>query len=1336
MTALLLLALVQTPAGVLPVGADGKPLNLDFEAGDLRDWTAEGDAFQGQPVRGDTVFTRRGDMRSLHQGKFWVGGFETHGDKPTGTLTSAAFTVTHPWASYLVAGGAHEKETCVELLDEAGAVLHRASGAESETLKRVAVDLSAHRGKSVRVRLVDRHAGHWGHLNFDDFRFHAAKPDVAERGPARADDYRFAGQAPEDAATNMTVPPGFRVSLFAGEPDLHQPVGFCFDDRGRLWVAEAYCYPKRKPFPGPLLPEAERTNGDKILIFEDTDGDGKFDKKTVFIEGLNLVSGLEYGFGGLYVGAAPYLLHIPIDASGDKPAGPPQVLLDGWGLEDTHETLNSFVWGPDGWLYGCHGVFTHSKVGKPGTPDKDRTPINAGVWRYHPTRHQFEVFAHGTSNPWGLDYNAVGDFFVEACVIPHLWHIVPGGRYQRQGGQHFNPYTYDDIKTIAKHRHYVGNQWNDGDRAKSGDLGGGHAHSGLVCYQGGAWPAEYHGKLFMGNVHGHRINVDAVTPKGSSYEGDRNPDFLLSHDKHCLIVSIQAGPDGNLFFCDWSDKQVCHRNEVEVWDRTNGRIFKVSHKDSKPVVGLDLAKKTDAELVALQTSGNEWLVRHARRVLQERGKASAETTAGVERLLKSTDAAARLRGLWLGHVVGLWPEGLGIVLIGVGDHGRVAQDESEHIRAWGVRLGMTANLATAAADPSPVVRREVASRLLARPLDERLKPLEKLLARAADATDPVLPHLLWYAGEPFGAGGADLVLAPVLALAAQSQLPDFLPKMARRVGANSGPAALSALTAGLLEAMTAAHQLAYLRGLEEAVKGKRRAEPPAGWAAAAAKLTNAPAEVRQIVRGLALKFGDPAAAAELRRVLADPASPSRTAALAALLDVRDPQLPATLQKLLADPAVRGPAVRALAAFDDPATPAAVLAAYPKLSPAEKRDAVAALASRPAFAKALLAAVAAKAVPSTDIPAETVRQLRNLNDPAVTEQLAAAWGTVRETPADRKALIAATAKRLSPDALARADLGAGRAVFAKVCQQCHTLYGVGGSVGPEITGANRADLGYLLENILDPSAVIPKEYAATRLTLADGRVVTGIVKEQTAATLLVATANETLTLPVQDVEGRAASDLSMMPDNLLDGLPPAQVRDLFAYLKHPQQVPLLATPETAKDLFNGRDLAGWSGDPAVWSVEGGEIVGRTSTGLKGNAFLVSGLDLLDFKLTLEVRLTPDAANSGVQFRSRPVDGGEMKGPQADIGKGWWGKLYEENGRGLLEKAGGEQWVKPGKWNTYVIEAVGGDVRLTLNGHQVADRKGDAELARRGQLGFQVHSGGPTEVRFRNLKLEVK
>ncbi len=1367
MSLLLALALLSpaadpTPkAGVLPVGTDGQPLNLDFETGTLKDWTAEGEAFKGQPIKGDAVAARRGDMKSGHQGQFWIGGFEKLTDKPTGTLTSVPFKVTHPWASFLIGGGNHPKETCVELVDVAGkTVFFTAPGHENEEMRRVAVDVSKLSGKEIQVRVVDKHTGHWGHVNFDDFRFHAEKPDVPAPAAVLPEQYKYAGQTPTDAAKNMTVPPGFKVDLIAGEPDLHQPIAFTWDDRGRLWVVEAFTYPKRNPEKGPVIPAsrdrkgAAVQEGDRILIFEDTDGDGTFDKKTVFIEGLNLVSGIELGFGGVWVGAAPYLVFIPI-LPGDKP-GEPKILLDGWGYEDTHETLNSFIWGPDGYLYGCHGVFTHSNVGKPGTAAKDRTKINAGIWRYHPTKHTFEVFAHGTSNPWGLDYNANGDFFIEACVIPHLWHIVQGGRYERQAGQHFNPHTYDaQIKTIAKHRHFLGGQWNEADRAKSNDLGGGHAHSGLMVYQGGAWPKEYHGKLFMGNIHGHRINVDEVKPKGSSYEGDRNPDFLLSHDKHFILVAIHAGPDGNVYFCDWSDKQVCHRNEPEIWDRTNGRLFRIAHEDAKPLKPFDLQKLEDEKLVELQTSSNEWMVRHARRILQERA-AGLKVTRKKPREIVIDDAVVdylagiadfkddsvfnhekeRLRGLWALHAYGgLKPKQ---VAKGLADTG-------EYVRAWTVQLALQEGQASpefldklvglAKKDPSPVVRLYIASGLQRLPLEQRWEVAKALTRFPEDADDHVLPNLYWNALEPLCAEDP----AKGLALAAGGKVPSLLPLAARRVGAIGTPAAADALVSGLAAAKSPEHQLAFLRGLQESVKGKRTADAPKGWAKLYDKTLSESknAEVKQLAVELGAKYGDLDAlsitydiAANLKAALS-----ARRSALALLLEVNHKDLGCLLVMMAKEAAMRGDAIRAMAQVADPAFPELLLTLYPTLTAAEKRDAIATLASRAAFADELLDAVAAKKIPTADIPAEAIRQLRGFGDKALSAKTAAVWGTVRDTPADRKKLIADYGKALNPGALAKADLGAGRAVYAKVCQQCHTLYGVGGKVGPEITGANRADLGYLLENVFDPSAVIPKEYAATKLDLADGRSVIGIIKEETAATLTVATANETLTIPVKDVDKRTPSDLSMMPDDLTKQLNAAQLRDLFAYLKHPAQVPLLANAENAKEFFNGKDLTGWDGDKDVWSVENGEIVGKTKTGLKKNTFLKAPMEVTDFKLSAKVKLTPNAENSGIQFRSANVEGGEMRGPQADIGKGWWGKLYEESGRGLLVKGDNDKLVKDGEWNEYVVWAVGGSVRIWLNGEIACDYHNDDKLARRGLIAFQVHSGGPMEVRFKDIKLEM-
>jgi putative membrane-bound dehydrogenase-like protein len=1322
------------PEGVLPVAADGRTLNFDFETGTLKDWTADGEAFKDQPIKGDTVAPRRGDMKSQHQGQYWIGGFERHGDKPQGTLTSVPFLVTQPWATFLVGGGS-SPDTRVELvLARTREVISMTSGLDEENMRPVAIDMRKLMGQEIFIRLVDRSSAGWGHVNFDNFRFHSEKPNVPARKPeAPPDVYKYAGLPPEKAAQVMTVPEGFEVKLFAGEPDVRQPIAFCIDDRGRLWVAEAYSYPIRRK---------EGEGKDRIVIFEDTDGDGHFDKRTVFMEGLNLVSGLEVGFGGVWIGAAPYLMYVPIKDGEDKPAGKPQILLDGWHYEDTHETLNTFCWGPDGWLYGCHGVFTHSRVGKPGAPDKERTRINAGIWRYHPTRHVFEVFAHGTSNPWGLDFDAHGQAFIEACVIPHCYHIIQGGRYVRQAGEHFNAYTFADIQTIADHLHWQGaNPWAGNNRSDS--MGGGHAHAGLMIYQGGAWPDEYRGKMFMGNIHGRRLNMDILKPKGSGFVASHGPDFLLANDAWARFLNMRTGPDGNVYVIDWYDKQACHvGDKVDAWDRDNGRIYKVCYRGTKPVQ-VDLTKKNDQELVELLDSKNEWYVRHARRILQERhrqskvlgqgdGKGLIAVTLNNKFVHPEQDDANRLRVLWALHAVGPLPDRLLV---------RALEDPSEYVRAWAVQLSLEEGKASdallarlaelAAQDPSPVVRLYLASALQRLPVENRWETLAHLLAHKEDVDDPNLPLMYWYAAEPL----AEKEPERALELAATARIPILLPFMARRVASAATPQAMALVVQSMAEPQEPSRQLAVLRAVNEALKGRRRVDMPKDWPNLSARLAaSEDGDVRAEARALAVTFGDPKAFAELRHILSDGQAPvaSRHSALDALLRADDKELPPVLQRLVGEKGLRGPAIRGLASYSDPKTPAVVLATYPSLTPAEKRDALNTLASRAIYGKALMEAVAAKKVPANEVPAEVIRQLRVFNDKELDKRMGEVWGIVRATPADRIKLIAEWKKKLTSPAPAP-DLELGRAMFAKTCQQCHTLYGVGGKVGPDITGSNRPNLDYLLENILDPSAVIPNDYKATLIELKNGRTVTGIVRGETAAALTVVTANETLTIPVGDIDSRTPSNVSMMPDDVLKPLSETEIRALVAYLRHPGQVPMLATAENAKDIFNGKDLTGWDGDPKLWSVENGEIVGK-SPGIKRNEFLKSHLTVTDFRLTAKVKLVPNKENSGIQFRSEALPDGEMKGPQADVGLGWWGKLYEENGRGVLSNGVGEKHIKVDDWNDYEIVAQGGRVKTWINGVLCVDVD-DPMISRRGIFGLQIHAGGPMEVRFKDIKLEV-
>jgi putative membrane-bound dehydrogenase-like protein len=1133
--------------GAVPSDATGRPLNLDFETGTLADWKSEGAAFRDQPIEGDSVHARRSDMHSRHAGRFWVGSFEKQGDGPQGTLTSVPFRLSQPFASFLVGGGSHAR-TCVEIVRrDSNRVIFRASGDDREDLERVAADLTGHVGGEVFIRLVDRESGGWGHINFDDFRLHEAKPDIPpRRAPAAFDVYAHSGLGPTEAARAMTVPPGFNATLFAAEPNVVQPIAMAIDDRGRLWVAEAYSYPRRVP---------DREAKDRILIFDDTNGDGRFDTRKVFADHLNLVSGLEVGFGGAWVGAAPYFLFIPDSDGDDRPDGPARVLLDGWGQHDTHETLNSFTWGPDGWLYGCHGVFTHSRVGKPGAPDAERTPLNAGIWRYHPTRHVFEVFAHGTSNPWGIDFDSRGQMIITACVIPHLYHMIQGGRYERQAGPHFNSYTYDDIKTIADHRHYLGANPHRGN-GRSDSAGGGHAHAGAMIYLGGAWPAEYQGSLFMNNIHGARINRDILRPYGSGFIGSHAPDFLLANDVWSQIVSLKYGPDGSTFMIDWYDKNQCHHNDINGHDRTNGRIFKVSYGETK-AIAQDLRQLSSHALVQMQTFSNEWHARHARRILQERGP-SAQANALLKLLAETTlgQPAIQLRILLARHAVG-----------GLTESGEIEgslSDRDATIRAWTIQLAcdqatpdsaiVSRFVELARTDPSPVVRLYLASALQRLPLESRWGILEFLLAHAEDAPDHNLPLMYWYGAEPLAA----LDAARAAKLAAGSRIPRIREFMARRIGALGTAESMALLVGELRRAARSPERATLLTGIEESLRGRRQFEMPSAWPEVFKALATDPdRRVRSRALALGVTFGDSAARRELRRVLDDPAAElgERRAALAALVQSKDPSLAPVLHILVREPGLGGPAIRALSIYDDRATPDVLIAAYPSLRSTERRDILNTLAARKEPARALLAAVDAGKLPRGDLTADLVRQLRNLKDPNLDARISQVWGTVRETTADRARSIARYKAMLTSEPTRPPDPSLGRSIFAKTCQQCHTLFGVGGQVGPDLTGSNRADLDYVLSNVLDPSALIGKDYLAHVIATTDGRVLTGIIRAEDKDSITLVTANEIVTLPKSEIEERRSSEQSMMAEDLWKPLSEHEIRSLVKYLASPAQVPL-------------------------------------------------------------------------------------------------------------------------------------------------------------------------------------
>jgi putative membrane-bound dehydrogenase-like protein len=1037
----------------------------------------------------------------------------------------------------------------------------------------------------------------------------------------------------------------------------------------------------------------------------------------------------------VWVGAAPYLMFIA-DANGDDVAdGEPKILLDGWGYQDTHETLNTFIWGPDGWLYGCHGVFTHSRVGKPGTPDKDRQGVNAAIWRYHPTRHVFEVFAHGTSNPWGVDFNDRGQAFLTSCVIPHLYHIIQGARYERQGGVHFNPYTYDDIKTIADHRHYIGATPHSGN-GKSDEAGGGHAHAGAMIYLGGAWPENYRDRIFMNNIHGQRLNVDILKQKGSGYVGSHSPDFLLTGDKASQILNLRYGPDGQAWMIDWYDMQACHLTEPGKHDRSNGRIYKIIYGDLKKS-SVDLKSASDIDLVKHTKNPNDWFVRHSRRLLQERsaaGKVSEEAVALLKKMVKEEpEETRRLRAAWALAAMEKLDEAT--------CEGMLA-DKNEFVRGWGIQLGLDSKLVKnavspsklailSAAEKSQVTRLYLASAAQRIPTEQRWELVQSLLANAADASDHNLPLMFWYAAEPLAELDAERALA--VGLSASSSIPMIRNNMLRRIGATNNDQSLATLVRGLGKAETEEIQGAFLEAIRISLAGRRKVDPPKEWEAVYLKLSKGSATIQRLAQALGVTFGNEAALASVRSIVesSKATTEARTAGITTLLGAKDPKLAPVLQSLLKDKGLRAAAIAGLAQYADPKTSAEILSIYSELPQNEKRAALSTLSSRVEYALPMLEAIATKKIAASDLSADLVRQLEYLKNDKVKSLLEKSWGTVRESPAEKTKLIEEYKALVQSTKEPKPDLSLGRAVFAKTCQQCHVLFATGGNIGPELTGSNRANLDYLLSNIVDPSSVMAKEYQPTILNC-DGRIVTGIVKAEDTKSVTLQKVDAVEVVPLDEIEERKLSDKSMMPEDQLKLFSKHEIRSLIAYLGSDRQLPILATAANAPEFFNGKNLSYWRGNEKLWSVEGTEIVGKT-TGLAKNEFLVSEFSAGDFHLKLEVKLIGNAGNSGIQFRSQQTAEG-MMGYQADIGPGWWGKLYEEEGRALLWDKSGEAHVKNGEWNVYEVKAQGSKIQTWINGQLCVDLD-DPKGAKRGVMALQLHSGGPTEVRFRNVEMKV-
>jgi putative membrane-bound dehydrogenase-like protein len=982
-------------------------------------------------------------------------------------------------------------------------------------------------------------------------------PPDTEKSPSRP-------LAPYEAAAGWRLPPGFSVSVVAAEPDVRQPIALSFDPRGRLWVAENFTYAEP--------PVLFSTNlDDRVLILEDADHDGRAESRKVFLDGLKLLTSVETGLGGVWLLCPPRLLFVPDRDGDDVPDGPPETILDGFDTTTgSHHTLaNGLRWGPDGWLWGRVGISSPTRVGRPGDPESARVNMGGGIWRYHPRTRRVESVAHGTTNPWGDDWNAEGEPFFINTVIGHLWHAIPGAHYRRMYGEDPTPFVYSPIEQHADHFHFdTGAGWTcsragqqDGTVASGSDsLGGGHAHTGLMIYQGGNWPAEYEGALFTLNLHGRRINRERLERKGSGYVGRHSPDFGFSPDPWFRPTDIIQGPDGAAYIADWSDTGECH--EHDGVHRSSGRIYRLAFTNS-PASGAAFGRNPSLEdLLESQSGSSEWRRRMGRALLRDKAAASGlgETVlpALQEKLAVDPSRLGRLRTLWaLVAIEGTSPELLR----------RLLRDPDEHVRSWAVRLladefpapgNPTVGELTALSqtDRSALVRLYIASALRKLPHGNRIPILKALSLRPEDDADSNLGRMLWFALEPL----TETHPEEALEIAAGSRIHLLRHNLARRM--TEDLSRFSTQVGRLLLKATdrpSTEQLDVLEALAIGLRGARRVAPPGTWPAASARFaTSQDARVRELAVELGSVFGDgraiDALMATARNKQADPVA--RRSALAAVMEARPEGLGALLQELVEERELWTEALSGLIRIDSPSAPSLIGGKLRWMQPPDRARVIAAAAARVATARAVVEAVADRRIAATDLSPAVARQMVGLGDETLARRLAETWGTVGATDPDLRKSIERFRGELSA-AGGTEDRVAGRRLFQRVCSACHKLYGEGGELGPDLTGSGRSDLGYLLENVVAPNTVVAADYRMTVVQTKDGRILNGLLRSPSPGSIILMTSSGVLTLDRSDVEKIETQSVSMMPEGLLDGLSPEERRDLVAYLRHPTQVGLPA-----------------------------------------------------------------------------------------------------------------------------------------------------------------------------------
>lgn len=1018
-------------------------------------------------------------------------------------------------------------------------------------------------------------------------------------------------QTPEDTATEPAVEPiaaektfkiadGLQWKLLLSEPLITQPLMISFDTQGRLWLAEYRQYPNPEGLKVlskdrhwrvvydsvPKPPGAGGLVGrDRISVHEDKDQDGNYETHHVFVDGLNIATSVLPVKNGAWVLNPPYLLYYADDDGDLKADGPPEVHLEGFGLEDTHSVVNNLTMGPDGWIYGAQGSTVSGAIKAPGSADKPIQSLGQAIWRYHPQTRKYEIFAEGGGNAFGVAFDDKGEVFSgHNGGDTRGFHYYQGGYYRKGFSKHgslSNPHSYGYLEPM---------QHDPIPRFTHTML---LTESTALASQTNTQP---HSKRMLGvdPLHSKLILTDLATV-GSTYKTKDVSETVTSNDKWYRPVAICDGPDGAAYVCDWYDSVVAHLYAFEGrLDRDRGRVYRLGPSEptaadrdsSAKAWNATLAQATDAQsldqLIELLDHPLRWQRWQARLLIANHPLRSSCIPKLRQALLSSEppiSSRLALEYLWTLHALGVIADTIPAQL-NPNDANKnllippalLMKHPNADVRSWTVRLvcddgkvdsqtlQAIEDLASSETDAHALCQIACSARRL--DAIDSMAIVRSLLSKPRGAEDPFFPLLVWWAVESHAQDFQQIETA----LLGNSQLwsnpialKTLFPNLVRRwasIGSKEAYASTSNLfrTIGSLDGSLKSDATKRCQdSFEAAFVGRSLAGVPDS-------LIDVMAQLGQPPLTLQVRRGDADAFDQAAKRIADSSVPDATrmqlARLAGELDdaPKYPQLLDALIQVAGDSNAKTPvrisAISALSNFNSPIVADRLVQWWPGLASELRPAAASVLSTRPAWITKWLDAVDAKQVQADQVPPESVRTMRLHLDETLQKRLALAYPQFASVSLSS---ATQTSRELAEKILGgNGDPYQGKKLYRELCGRCHQLFDDGGKVGPDLTGYQRDQLETLLRNIVGPSLEIREGYQMVRILTSDALVLTGFIEsEQPDQIVLRNTDGQSVTLERSDIEQLEPQVLSLMPEGLLEKLDDKQIRDLMAYLRSSQ-----------------------------------------------------------------------------------------------------------------------------------------------------------------------------------------